>query len=135
METKTLAAAADAADESPPEASESGVNRTLIGGVLAGIGASICCVGPLLLLSLGVSGAWIGNLSAMNAYRPYFILLTLVFLALAFHRLYLKPRSCAIDAPCADDGLLRRQRIIFWLVSLFLLALITFQYYGLWLLS
>ena len=123
-----------ATDASAPDPRK-GVNKTLIGGVLAGIGASICCVGPLLLLSLGVSGAWIGNLSAMNAYRPYFILLTLLFLALAFRKLYLKPASCDVDAPCADAGVLRRQRIIFWLVSVFLLALITFQYYGLYLLD
>lgn len=60
------------------------------------------------LLSLGVSGAWIGNLSAMQTYRPFFILLTLFFLGLAFRKLYLKPAWCAVDAPCADPGVLRR---------------------------
>ncbi len=134
MDSNTLDSTPPAAAEAPSDA-PGGVNKTLIGGVLAGIGASICCVGPLLLLSLGVSGAWIGNLSAMNAYRPYFIVLVLVFLGLAFHKLYMKPASCSVDAPCADPHVLRRQRIVFWLVSLFLLALITFQYYGLWLLS
>jgi len=124
--------AGSAPDDKP---ADTGINKTLVGSLLAGIGASICCVGPLLLLSLGVSGAWIGNLSAMNAYRPYFILLTLLFLALAFRKLYLKPASCAVDAPCADAGVLKRQRIIFWIVSAFLLALITFQYYGLYLLG
>ena len=48
----------------------------LAGGVLAGIGASACCVGPLLLLSLGVGGAWIGHLTALEPYRPVFIVLT-----------------------------------------------------------
>ncbi len=116
-------------------AAETGVNKTLIGGVLAGIGASLCCVGPLVLLSLGVSGAWIGNLSAMQTYRPFFILLTLLFLGLAFRKLYLKPARCAVDAPCADPGVLRRQRLVFWIVSLLVIALITFQYYGLYLLD
>ncbi len=111
------------------------VNKSLIGGMVAGITASVCCVGPLLLLSLGVSGTWIGNLSAMNAYRPWFIGLTLVFLFLAFRKLYLKPPSCAVDAPCASENSLRKQRILFWVVSVFLLLLITFQYYGLYLLN
>ena len=57
---------------------------TLVGGVLASIGASACCVGPLLLLSLGISGAWIGNLTALEPYRPVFISLVIVFLGLAF---------------------------------------------------
>jgi hypothetical protein len=41
-------------------------NSFLIAGILSAIGASICCVGPLLLLALGVSGAWIGSLTALE---------------------------------------------------------------------
>jgi hypothetical protein len=72
--------------------------RTAItAGVLAAIGASICCVGPLVLLGLGISGAWIGSLSAFEPYRPVLIGITLVFLALAFRKLYLVPQVCAPD--------------------------------------
>jgi hypothetical protein len=48
-------------------------NLALVGGVLAGIGASACCVGPFLLLSLGIGGAWIGHLTTLEPYRPIFI--------------------------------------------------------------
>ena len=37
-------------------------NLPMIGGIIAALGAGVCCVGPLLLLLLGVSGSWIGNL-------------------------------------------------------------------------
>jgi hypothetical protein len=37
-----------------------------VAGVLAGIGASMCCVAPLLLVSLGIGGAWIGGLTALK---------------------------------------------------------------------
>ncbi|MGR5415051.1 mercuric transporter MerT family protein, partial [Vibrio astriarenae] len=30
----------------------------LVAGVLAAIGASVCCVGPLVLLALGIGGSW-----------------------------------------------------------------------------
>jgi mercuric ion transport protein len=70
-------------------------------GVLAAIGASICCVGPLALLGLGISGAWIGTLSAFEPYRPVLIGITLGFLALAFRKLYLVPQVCALEAACA----------------------------------
>ena len=73
---------------------------SLVVGVLAGIGASICCVGPLVLLALGISGAWIGNLTAMEPYRPVFIGLTLLFLGLAFRKLYLVSQVCAPGRPC-----------------------------------
>ena len=53
---------------------------SLIAGVLAAIGASVCCVGPLVLLALGIGGTWVGSLTAMEPYRPIFIALTLLFL-------------------------------------------------------
>jgi len=40
----------------------------IIGGITAAIGASLCCVGPFLLLSLGISGAWIGNLTVLGSW-------------------------------------------------------------------
>lgn len=97
---------------------------SLIAGVLAAIGASVCCVGPLVLLALGISGARIGNLTAMEPFRPWFIGLTLLFLGLAFRKLYLAPRACAADAACADPRVLRRQRITFWIVTTMLLLLL-----------
>ena len=103
--------------------------RTAItAGVLAAIGASICCVGPLLLLGLGISGAWIGTLSAFEPYRPVLIGIALVFLALAFRKLYLVPQICAPDAACTVPGVVRRQNAIFWVVSALLLVLIAFPW-------
>lgn len=46
---------------------------SLIAGVLAAIGASVCCVGPLVLLALGIGGTWVSKLTAMEPYRPVFI--------------------------------------------------------------
>jgi len=103
---------------------------TLLGGLLAGIGASACCVGPFLLVSLGISGSWIGNLSAMGAYRPYLAVVTLIFMGLAFRKLYIVPQQCDIDSPCADPKYVRNQRRYFWIISVFILAIFTFPYYA-----
>lgn len=86
--------------------------------VLAAIGASVCCVGPLVLLMLGIGGAWIGNLTAFEPYRPFLIGITLIFLGLALHKLYFVPRVCAPGTPCADPLTLKRQRLIFWVVTM-----------------
>jgi mercuric ion transport protein len=88
----------------------------LVGGVLAGIGSSVCCVGPLLLLSLGIGGAWITHLTALEPYRPVFILLTVLFLGLAFRKVYLVPQSCAQEDNCVADRTRRVQRIFFWIL-------------------
>ena len=97
---------------------------SLIAGVLAAIGASVCCVGPLVLLTLGIGGTWVGSLTAMEPYRPYFIGLTLLFLGLAFHKLYLVPQACTPGTPCADSRTIQRQRFTFWIVTVLLLGLL-----------
>jgi mercuric ion transport protein len=99
---------------------------SLAAGVLAAIGASVCCVGPLLLLGVGISGAWIGSLTAFEPYRPAFIVATIVFLALAYRRLYRRLQSCAQGASCSDVNAIRTQRVTFWTVSVLVLALLAF---------
>jgi len=108
---------------------------TLIGSIIAGIAASTCCLGPLVLLTLGISGSWIGSLSAMEPYRPIFIGITLIFLGLAFRKLYRVPQACAVDKPCARPDNLRKQRIIFWIIATFVLVVMSFPWYGPYLLD
>lgn len=100
----------------------------MAGAILAGIGASACCFGPLILLGLGISGAWIGNLTALEPYRPIFIAVTLLFLGLAFRRLYRAPQPCDEARVCANPKVLRRQRIIFWGVGAVLISAMAFPY-------
>lgn len=101
------------------------VNCSLLAGTLAAIGASVCCVGPLALLMLGISGAWIAHLSAFEPFRPWFVAATLLFLGLAFRKLYLQAQVCEPGASCADPAVLRRQRLVFWLVAFALLGLLS----------
>jgi mercuric ion transport protein len=103
---------------------------SLVAGILAAIGASVCCVGPLVLLALGVGGAWIGNLTAFEPYRPLFIGLTLLFLALAFRKLYLVPLACAPGTLCADPQATMRQRLVFWSVAVLLLGLLAVPWFA-----
>jgi mercuric ion transport protein len=98
---------------------------SLAAGVLAAIGASVCCVGPLVLLTLGIGGAWVANLTALEPPRPWFIAATLVFLGLAFRRLYLQPQVCEPGAACVEPMVQNRQRLIFWVVTVALLALLS----------
>ena len=71
------------------------------GGILGALAASSCCIIPLLLFSAGVSGAWIGNLTALAPYKPIFIAITLGFLGYGFWMVYRKPKACADGAACA----------------------------------
>lgn len=70
------------------------------GGVLAALGASSCCIVPLILFSLGISGAWVGNLTQLAPYKPIFIVISIGFLGYGFYMVYRKPK-CADGAVCA----------------------------------
>ena len=67
------------------------------GGVIGAILASTCCVVPLLFVMLGISGAWIGNLTALEPYNPYFAGIALVFIGLGFRQVYFKAKPACVD--------------------------------------
>ena len=60
----------------------------LIGGVLAAIAASLCCIGPLVLVMLGMGGAWVSSLSVMEPFRPYLLVIAIIFLFFAWEKIY-----------------------------------------------
>lgn len=72
------------------------------GGLLGALGASSCCILPLVLFSLGVSGAWIGNLTQLAPYQPYFLAATLGFLGYGYWLVYRSSKlACADGEACA----------------------------------
>ena len=103
---------------------------SLVAGLLAAFGASACCFGPLLLISLGLGGASVASLRALEAYQPLFILLTVGFMGVAFYRLHIQPRRCAPGEVCAVPAVLKRQRIIFWLIVAVIAAMFSFPFYA-----
>lgn len=107
-----------------------GSQGALVVGLLAGITASACCAGPLILLLLGVSGSWIGNLSALEPYRPIFILLAALFLGLAYRKIFLKSKTCDAGAVCATQQGRKQQQILFWITSSIVVLSISFPWYG-----
>lgn len=109
--------------------------NTLIAASLAAIGASACCLGPLLLLSLGISGTWIGSLTSMEPYSPIFSAVTIILIAIVFYHLYISTPKCKEGELCSDKSVIRKQRMIFWVVSCILLLVISFQYYAEYIIS
>lgn len=100
----------------------------LAAGVLAALLASACCLGPLVLLTLGVSGAWIGNLTALDPYRPIFLGMALVALFFAWRRIFRPARACAPDDACAVPQMQTANRVFFWIVTALVLIALVFPY-------
>jgi len=75
---------------------------TVAGGILGALAASSCCILPLVLFSLGVSGAWIGKFTQLAPYQPYFIAGTAGFLGYGYWLVYRSSKLvCANGKACA----------------------------------
>ena len=99
-------------------ARRAGTGLVAVGGVLGAIAASSCCIVPLVLFALGVSGAWIGNLTALAPYQPIFIGLTLAFLAMGYYSVYRTPRvACAEGEACARPLPRRGVKLALWIAT------------------
>ena len=110
-------------------ASETGIRRhqwLAAGGVIGAILASTCCVVPLALVTLGVSGAWIGNLTALEPYKPYVALVTVTLIALGFRQVYFQPKvACEPGSYCARPQSSLVTKTALWVAAVVVLIAIT----------
>lgn len=113
-------------DEKNPPKSQTKPQWGLMGAISAAIAASVCCLGPLILVGLGFSGAWIGSLSAFDRYRSLFMLITFGFLAFAFYKVYSKPKAdcCETDSYCANPKADKIHKIAFWSVTVIVVGML-----------
>jgi len=109
-----------------------GTKKTLMttGSVIGAFAMSSCCIAPLVLFSLGISGAWIGNLTALYPYKPLIFVITSVFLAGGFYKVYRKPAlaECEAGSYCASPLSDRLNKVMLWSASLLVLAAMIFPY-------
>lgn len=97
-------------------------------GGLAAILASTCCLGPLVLIALGFSGAWIGNLTLLEPYRPIFISAALVALFFAYRRIFRAAAACKPGEVCAIPQVKSAYQVLFWLVAVLVVVALAFPY-------
>jgi mercuric ion transport protein len=100
----------------------------LFAGGLAAILASTCCLGPLVLVALGFSGAWIGNVTVLEPYRPIFLGVALVAMFFAYRRIFRPVQDCKPGEVCAIPQVLSTYKIIFWVVVALVLVALGFPY-------
>ncbi len=105
----------------------SGSGALFVGG-LAAILASTCCLGPLILVALGLSGAWIGNLTRLEPYRPFFIVGALAALFFAGRRIFRPAQTCNPGEVCAVPRTRRVYKVLFVAVSALVLIALIFPY-------
>src|SRR5712671_3911353 len=102
------------------------------GGLLGALAASSCCILPLTLFGLGVSGAWIGNFTRLAPYQPWFIAATVAFLGYGYWLVYRSSRlACADGEACARPLPNRIVKIGLILATILVLAALGLDFLGL----
>lgn len=120
--------AADAPTEGTGPSSGAGESAALAVGGIAALLAGACCVGPLVLVAIGLGGAWLANLTSLDPYRPIFAGIALVSLAFAWRRIYRPAGACKPGEVCAVPVIRRGYKIGFWAVVALLVVMFGFPY-------
>ncbi len=98
----------------------------LTGSLIAGVLASACCIGPLLLGAAGIGS--LGIAAALAPFRPWLLGLTAALLAAGFYLAYRQQpaTSCASGEACGPPESRKNQRVVLWLVTLLTVAFATY---------
>ena len=114
--------------EQPHESGLRGLLAT--GGLLGAVVSASCCIVPLVLFSLGATGAWIGQLSALYPYKEYVFLVTAAFLVGGFYMTYRRaPASvCGADGSCRLPVSERLNKAALWGATALVLTAMAFPY-------
>lgn len=125
---KSFQESAPFAIEAPKPAKSGAESLTLAAGGIAALLAGACCVGPFVLVSVGLGGAWLASFQLVEPFRPVFIGIALAALAFAGWRAYRPATACQPGDICAVPRTRRGYRIGFWIVAALLLAMLGFPY-------
>lgn len=108
-----------------PEAAPRASVAALAAAAVAALLASACCIAPLALVLVGVSGAWIGQLAAFQPYQPIFLLAAALAMAVAWRKIWRAP-DCADGRACAVPEARRAQKTMFVFISALLAIVLGF---------
>lgn len=121
------------AEEPRPPQEAANHRRTWLaaGGLIGAILASACCVVPLALVTLGVSGAWIGNLTVLEPYKPYVAVATMAIIGLGFWHVYFRPKpNCEDGTYCARPESSRLTTAALWVGTAVILLAVTIDWWA-----
>ena len=104
------------------------------GGVGAAFLASVCCIGPILLVTVGIGA---GVAAAFEPLRPLFGVLMLLLFGFGFYGVYGRynavPESAAAGQACARSGRVR-DRVLLWVGFFIAVVIWSFPTWSVWLL-
>ena len=100
-------------------------------GVLAGLGAASCCLVPFALFSLGITGAWISNITSLAPYQPIFAAVAFGCNGYGGYQVYWKRKKAdTVGTACASPVSGRIVKGTLWGATLLIVLALTFPYFA-----
>lgn len=113
----------------PPRSPVRNTLMAATGGLAAAGASTLCCVGPLVAVMLGVSGA--GLAATFEPLRPYFVGVTALSLGAGFVLLRREERrACVPGSLCASPRVMRWMRRALWTATILAVPLLTFPWWS-----
>jgi mercuric ion transport protein len=109
-----------------------GAGKALIAGGLSALLASACCLGPLVLIMLGISGAWIGSLTLLEPYQPLFAGVAAIALIFAGRRIWRPVAACEPGQVCQRPTVNRAYKLMFVTAVMLLVTAMAFPLIAYW---
>lgn len=91
-----------------------GAGLTAAAGLAGAVAMVACCIAPLALFFLGVSGPWLATLTGLGAYKTWIAAGTVGVLGLGLVQAYRPPSRCEPGSACATGKPRRLVRGALW---------------------
>ena len=109
--------------------SERGAWASTMGGVAGALAMTSCCILPLVLVSFGVGGVWIAQLTALYAYKWYTFAFASAFIGYGFWKVHRAEQGeCSDGVACARPMNRRVMKASLWLAAIFTAIAMIFPY-------
>jgi len=110
-------------------ASDPGSRVATAGSLFGALAMTSCCILPLVLVSLGVGGVWIAQLTALYAYKWYTFSFAAGFIAWGFWKVHrAEAGECSDGTVCARPVNRRIMKASLWLATVVTAVAIVFPY-------
>ncbi|MCA0273538.1 MAG: mercury transporter MerT [Proteobacteria bacterium] len=116
-------------ETAPDHTDHKGLFATL--GLAGAFLVSACCIVPLVLVTVGISGAWIGNLTALAPYKPLTSTIAIVFIGLGFWQVYFRTKPVCVEGSyCARPQSARITKTVLWAATVLVLLSLTLGWWA-----
>lgn len=108
---------------------------TSFGANVAALLASLCCIGPVLFVTLGVGASFARRFEPL---RPVFTILAVALIAAGFYAVYgrgearVPDATCEVNVACRAPRTRIRDKVVVWVAALIAMVLLMFPQWSLW---